>query len=87
MRRPLRSISVLPVPIARRLIDATSPRAEFTPPETFSVLLNPTSPNCGIEQLLIIYNSHWQRAIDARAANLATNNDDALKTRLFIDLG
>ena len=52
IRRPLSSTSVFPVPSARRLIDAVSPRAALTPPTLLTplALLNPTSPSWGIER-------------------------------------
>ena len=48
MRRPLISVSVLPVPRPRRLMEFTSPRAALTPVVVES--LKPTKPICGIER-------------------------------------
>ena len=44
MRRPLSRTSVLPVPSARRLIEAVSPRASFRLPMV-RVVLKATSPS------------------------------------------
>jgi hypothetical protein len=49
IRRPLSSTSVLPVPSARRLIEAVSPRASLRLPMV-RVVLNATSPSWGIDR-------------------------------------